>query len=314
MYVNSYGGVLEASWHKAFWAPFTAATGVAVKGVAPVSFAKLKAEVQSRNFEWDLTCLGDSEFAQGVHEGLLERVDASIVPTNQLPAGMVTEFGVKSYTLGTNLVYRKDKFPNGGPRSWADFWDVNKFPGERCLFDRSFTCLAFALLADGVAVDKLYPMNLDRAFRKMDEIKPHIKVWWTQGTQSQELIRDEVDMISMWSARAVDLSEAGVPLELIWNGAENYSANWCVPKGNPNAKLAWQYIAIAAQAKNQAEFSKLLPYGPCNPDALALVPEAQLRLTPSWPDNARQSFKHDPEWLASHLPEIRERWSQWMTG
>src|SRR5215813_6795383 len=88
---------------------------------------------------------------------------------------MVREYGITSYSLGTNLVYRKDKFPNGGPQSWADFWDVKKFPGSRCLYDRSFSCLAFALLADGVPTDKLYPMDVDRAFRKMSELKPHIE-------------------------------------------------------------------------------------------------------------------------------------------
>ena len=135
-----------------------------------------------------------------------------------------------SYSLGTNLVYRKDRFPNGGPQNWADFWDVKRFPGPRCLFDRSFTCLAFALLADGVPIDKLYPMDVDRAFRKMNEIKPHIKVWWREGAQSQQLIRDgEVVMIGMWSARAIDLIEDKVPLEIVWNGAELYNANLMVP-------------------------------------------------------------------------------------
>jgi putative spermidine/putrescine transport system substrate-binding protein len=78
---------------------------------------------------------------------LLEKVDKAAAKTDQLPPHMVRDFGITSYSLGTNLVYRKDKFPNGGPQSWADFWDVKKFPGPRCLYDRSFTCLAFALLA-----------------------------------------------------------------------------------------------------------------------------------------------------------------------
>ena len=87
--------------------------------------------------------------------------------------------------------------------------------------------------------DKLYPMDIDRAFRKMSELKPHIKTWWQEGSQSQQLIRDgEVDMIAMWSARAIDLIDDKVPVELVWNGAENYYANLLVPKGDPNAKAA----------------------------------------------------------------------------
>src|SRR5262249_61634589 len=108
------------------------------------------------------------------------------------------------------------------------WWDVKKSPGNRCLYNRSFTCLAFALLADGVPA-------IDRAFRKMSEIKPHIKTWWREGSQSQQLIRDgEVDMMAMWSARAIDLIDDKVPLEIVWNGAEIYYANLLVPQGDPN--------------------------------------------------------------------------------
>jgi putative spermidine/putrescine transport system substrate-binding protein len=314
VYVNSYGGVWETSWKKAFFDPFTAQTKIQVKTVPGVSFAKLKAQVQTRNFDWDVVNLGDVEYAQAVLEGLLEKVDKEAAKADQLPPEIVREYGITSYSLGTNIVYRKDKFPNGGPQSWADFWDVKKFPGPRCMYDRSFSCLAFALLADGVPADKLYPMDIDRAFRKMSELKPHIKVWWREGSQSQQLIRDgEVDMIAMWSARAIDLMEANVPVELVWNGAEIYNSNLIVPKGDPNAKTAWEFCNFVAQAKPQAEFAMLLPYGPANLGARALMTEARLRQTPAWPDNIKVSFKHDAAWLAPRLAQIRERWSQWLT-
>jgi putative spermidine/putrescine transport system substrate-binding protein len=314
VYVNSYGGVWESSWRKAFFEPFTAQTKIAVKTVPGVSFAKLKAQVQSRNYEWDVVNLGDVEYAQAVHEGLLEKVDPVAAKVHELPPQIVREYGITSYSLGTNIVYRKDKFPNGGPQSWADFWDVKRFPGPRCLYDRSFSCLAFALLADGVPADKLYPMDIDRAFRKMSELKPHIKVWWREGSQSQQLIRDgEVDMIAMWSARAVDLIADKVPLELVWNGAEVYHANLLVPRGDPNAKTAWEFCHFVASAKPQADFAMLLPYGPANPGARALMAEWRLKQTPAWPDNAKVSFQHDAAWLAPRLAQIRERWTQWLT-
>jgi putative spermidine/putrescine transport system substrate-binding protein len=314
VYVNSYGGVWETSWKKAFFDPFTAQTKIQVKTVPGVSFAKLKAQVQTRNFDWDVVNLGDVEYAQAVIEGLLEKVDRVAAKVDELPPQIVREYGITSYSLGTNIVYRKDKFPNGGPQSWADFWDAKRFPGPRCMYDRSYTCLAFALLADGVPVDKLYPMDLDRAFRKLSELKPHIKVWWREGSQSQQLIRDgEVDMIAMWSARAIDLIEDKVPVELVWNQAEIYHSNLLVPRGDPNAKAAWEFCNFVAQAKPQAEFAMMLPYGPANPGARALMTEARLRQTPAWPDHIKMSFQHDAAWLAPRLAQIRERWTQWLT-
>src|ERR1700761_5074148 len=92
LYVNSYGGVWETSWRKAFFDPFTAQTGIAVKAVPGVSFAKLKAEVQTRNYEWDVINLGDVEYAQAVLEGLLEKVDRTPARTDQLPARMVRDY------------------------------------------------------------------------------------------------------------------------------------------------------------------------------------------------------------------------------
>jgi putative spermidine/putrescine transport system substrate-binding protein len=314
VFVNSYGGVWETSWRKAFFEPFTAKTGIQVRTVPGVSFAKLKAQVQRRNFEWDVVNLGDVEYEQAALEGLLEPVDKSAAKIDQLPLQIVRDYGITSYALGTNLVYRKDRFPGGGPQSWADFWDVQKFPGPRCLGDNPFTCLAYALLADGLPADKLYPLDIERAFRKMSEIKPHIKVWWREGSQSQQLIRDgEVDMIAMWSARAVDLIADKVPLELVWNGAEIFNSNLIVPKGDPNAKLAWEFCNFVAQPKPQADFAMLLPYGPVNPAARSLIPEWRLRQTPAWPDNEKAGFRHDAAWLAPRLAQIRERWTQWLT-
>src|SRR5436309_9264759 len=104
VYVNSYGGVWESSWRKAFFEPFTAQTGIQVKTVPGVSFAKLKAQVQTRNYEWDVINMGDVEYAQAVLEGLLEKVDAEVAKTSELPPKMVREYGITSYSLGTNIV------------------------------------------------------------------------------------------------------------------------------------------------------------------------------------------------------------------
>src|SRR5947209_3174396 len=101
VYVNSYGGVWETSWKKAFFDPFTAKTGIQIKTVPGVSFAKLKAQVQTRNYEWDVINIGDVEYGQAVLEGLLEKVDPESAKINELPPAMVREYGITRYSLGT---------------------------------------------------------------------------------------------------------------------------------------------------------------------------------------------------------------------
>ena len=315
LFVNTWGGSWTAAEETAYFKPFTAETGIKVRTIAPVSFAKLKAQVQTGTYEWDVSSAGIVEFAQALNEDLVEPIDKSILDPAKFPPGNIGDFGAAGLTLATCLVYRTDRFPNGGPQSWADFWDVKRFPGARCLFNRSFTSLAFALLADGVPADKLYPMDIDRAFRKLDEIKPHIKVWWTQGNQSQQLIRDgEVDMIAMWNARAQELIDSGAPLTIVWNGAENYGGNWYAPKGTPRARLAFRFLDVVSRAKPQADFVNLLPYGPSHPDAFKFISKETAAKMPTSPEHMRVCHFPDAKWLAPRLPQIRERFAQWLAS
>jgi putative spermidine/putrescine transport system substrate-binding protein len=207
-------------------------------------------------------------------------------------------------------------FPDGGPKSWADFWDVKKFPGARglCINDSPRT-LIFALLADGVPPDRLYPLDIDRAFKKLDPIKPYIKVWWREGNQSQQLIRDgELDMMSIWNGRATELKQMGVPVELVWNGAVRSTSTWCVLKGAPNRKLAWEFIEFATQAKPQAEFNRRLYYGPTNPAAFAFIPQDIAVVLPTYSANLAVSIREDDEWEADRIIALEERFTQWLAS
>src|SRR5262249_45869835 len=202
LYVNSWGGSFTAAQDAAYFKPFTALTGIQIRTVTPVSYAKIKAQVLAGRYEFDMTSINSMQWLRASREGLAEPIDWTIFKKGTLPpdAIVATGHGVASNIQGTNLCYRRDKFPNGGPRSWADFWDVKTFPGARglCINDSPRT-LIFALLADGVPADRLYPLDIDRAFKKLDQIKPHIKVWWRGGNQSQPLNRDgEVDI---WRGR-----------------------------------------------------------------------------------------------------------------
>jgi putative spermidine/putrescine transport system substrate-binding protein len=318
LYVNSWGGSFTAAQEAAYFKPFTEATGIQIRTVTPVSYGKIKAQVRTGRYEFDMTSVNSMLWLRGSREGLAEPIDWSIVDKDALPAEAVVAngHGIASNIQGTNLCYRRDKFPNGGPRSWADFWDVEKFPGTRglCINDSPRT-LIFALLADGVPPDKLYPLDLDRAFKKLDRIKPHIKVWWREGNQSQQLMRDgELDMMSIWNGRATELKQQGVPVELVWNGAVRSTSTWCVLKGAPNRALAWELIRFATQARPQAEFNKRLYYGPIHPGAFAFIPPELARELPTHPDNLAVSVREDDEWEADRIAAIEERFMQWVAS
>ena len=315
IHVNTWGGSWTAAEEAAFFKPFTDQTGIRVRTVAPVSYAKLKAQVQSGSYEWDITSVTQADLLRADRDGLVEPVDWTVLKKEKLYPNAVYANGLAYCALGTNLAYRKDKFPQGGPKSWADFWDVKKFPGNRSMLNNAVRTLQFALVADGVPVDKVFPMDIDRAFRKLDQIKPHIKVWWTQGNQSQQLMRDgEVDMMVMWNARASELAQQGHPVELVWAGATITTTMWGVAKGAPNRKLAWEFLQFASQAKPQADFANRLYYGPTYPEAFKLIGPDVARQLQTYAENAKVTIKPDTVWEADHTARIQERFTQWLAA
>ena len=315
IYVNTWGGSWTAAEEAAFFKPFTDQTGIRVRTVAPVSYAKLKAQVQSGNYEWDITAITQADLLRAEREGLVEPVDWTVVKKDKLFPNAVYANGLAYCALGTNLAYRKDKFPQGGPKSWADFWDVKKFPGSRSMLNNAVRTVQFALVADGVPVDKVFPLDVDRAFRKLDQIKPHIKVWWTQGNQSQQLLRDgEVDLIVMWNARASELQQQGLPVELVWHGATITTTMWGVAKGSPNRKLAWEFLQFAVQPKPQADFANKLYYGPTNPEAFKYISPEVSRQLPTYPENVKVAIKPDTVAEADQTAKIQERFTQWLAS
>ena len=69
LFVNTWGGSWTAAEEAAYFKPFTEATGIRIRTVAPVSYAKLKAQVAAKSYEWDMT---------SIEQGELRRRDAPV--------------------------------------------------------------------------------------------------------------------------------------------------------------------------------------------------------------------------------------------
>ncbi|MCZ4093723.1 extracellular solute-binding protein [Sinorhizobium psoraleae] len=176
---------------------------------------------------------------------------------------------------GLVLAFDERAFPEGGPSNWVEFWDVERFPGPRALpnYGSPWEVLTAALIADGVPQDKLFPLDLDRAFKKLDELKPNIAVWWTGGDQSQQLFRsEEVVASAIWNGRASRLQAEGVPVRFTWDGASYEPMTYRLVKGGPNplaAKALLDFLYTRPEA--HAAFIKKMSYALPNKNAIALL-------------------------------------------
>lgn len=309
LYINTWGGPWEAAAKKHLLDPFTKETGIEIRTVSPVSFAKLAAQVKSGVYEFDVTTLGGGELVRANQAKIIE-------PWTKEPyKGALFENGVSSHAFATVIGYRTDKYPNGGPKDWKDFWDVAKFPGPRSMQRYPVRVLPLALLADGVPIDKLYPLDVDRAFKSLDKIKPHVRVWWTAGNQSTQILRDgEVNMCAIWHGRYFDALDAGAPVAMTWNQGQIDEAYWVVAKGSPNAENARKFIEFAVSPKPLAGFVTQAAYGPMNKAANEFIPASAAPRSPTSKENFPQLFEQNIAKLGADPTDISRRFEEWLSA
>ena len=315
--VCNFGGKSQESLQKVFFDPFEKETGIKVIGTSPPRLPKLKSMVESGNVEWDVVVLLDSWVVRAKSEGLLEKIDYSVVNAKDMYPDTVDSYGVGLYYFFTGMAYNKKGFSLGNhPKTWADFWDVKKFPGPRGMYKGAMEVLEFALMADGVPKDKLYPIDVDRAFRSLDKIKAHVTVWWDAGEiPGQILSKGEVTASSAWLNRIISLEEEGVPVAAEINQSILRVDFWSVPKGTKNKEAAMKFINYVIHPERQAALSRMMPYGPCNRKALDYMSADLKRRLFTSPENMSKMVVFNPkgrEWWGENEKDVLEKFNQWL--
>ncbi len=315
VYIGTWGGNWQKAQEEFGFKPFTERTGIKVIPFQGPSLGKLKGVVETKTYDFDI---GDSAYWAAEQDNLVEPRDLSAIDMTNIPKECLVGIGgFRNVVYSAVLAYRKDAFAGGGPQGWADFWDVKRFPGKRALMQtQAHIVMEYALLADGVPPDKVYPLDIDRAFRKMNEIKPHITVWWAQVPQSQQLIRDgEVVMTAIWSSAAQVFEQAKVPIEFVWNGAHIESGSaFYVARGTPRAKLAWRYMETFMDPKLHAKFAVALGYGPGNPKSFDFMTKEEIARAPNSPDKLAIGVQPDYAWLQPRQNMLKDKFLEWLAA
>ena len=321
--VRTTGGVFEAALKRNFFDPFTRATGTRIVPVATSygeMIAKTVAMHKANAVEWDIISPQIFEL-ENLSEYLLDLGDCGQMPNvaAQGVPGACVRWGVHYLTGGNVLTWNTETLRDKAPRSWADFWDVQKFPGRRALpsYGNPWNnSLALALLADGVAPANLFPMDLDRAFRKLDEIKPHIAVWWKTGAQSQQILRSgEVDMTMMWSGTAFATKRAGVPIAWTYTQAIADLAAWAILRGAPHPNAAKAFIKFyMTNPEAHAAFSREMGYATSNKGGLALLPPETSNELVSTPEALAGLVRMDANWVEANRAATLDRWNRWIAA
>ena len=315
--VISFGGANQKAQQKAYYEPFNASgEGKVTPGEYNGEQAKIKAMVEAGNVTWDVVEVESPELLRGCEEGLYEQLDYNkIGDKSEFLDKAVSDCGIGVFVWSTALAYNADKLDTA-PTSWADFWDVEKFPGKRGMRKGAKFTLEFALLADGVAPEEVYEVlatkeGVERAFAKLDQIKEHIQ-WWEAGAQPPQLLASgDVVMSSVYNGRIAAAQKEGKNLKLVWNGSIYDVDSWAIPKGSPNMEEAYRFIRFASQPEPQRVFSGEIPYGPTNVNAVEGIDPAIAADLPTAPDNLKGALASNTEFWVEQGEDLEQRFNAW---
>jgi putative spermidine/putrescine transport system substrate-binding protein len=287
---------------------FEEGAGITVTSEAGTDNARLRAMVDADRVVWDVYN-GDNTWGTSADADYLEPLDYSVIPRDEILDGYSSEYRVANTLYSIQLAWNTEQV-QGTPAGWADFFDLEKFPGKRAVMDYSAGGIfEIALLADGVAPEELYPLDLDRAVAKLDTIKDEL-VFWTSGAESEDLVgTGEVAMVMTYNARAYDVKNVlDMPVDYTFNDQILAASYLSVPKGTPNVAQAMEYIAHAVSQEQNGRPSAHTPLAPSNKNATPDEATAA-DLPSSHFDKPHAAF--DDEWIAANAAELENVYQQW---
>ncbi len=314
----NWGGVAKEGWEKFYAAPFEAKNpGVKVTvDTSGPSTGKIRAMVESKKVTWDVI---DASVTSAILLGgmdMLEPIDYNTVKISDMMKGFAYPFGAGPYSFSNVLIYDASKFGNDPPKSWVDFFDFKKYPGKRML-RRDANCMFETLLmGDGVPMDKVYPIDVNRGLEMLKKVRKDA-VYWQSGTESEQLMRTgEAVMGVLWNTRAKILQEETKgKLKFTWNQGIIQPTCFSIPKGNPAGPLAQQLIAsTCANVDGQVGLLGFLGNGPTNPRAAEKVPADLKQFNPTDPANAKLQLVFDGEWWGKNYNDVNQKYLDTVAG
>ena len=317
--IVSWGGAYQDAQRQAYFKPFM--DQIKTKMVEESwdgGIGVLRAKIQSKANTWDVVQVESEELLIGCEEGLYEKIDWSklggqgkFIPSAVNPCGVGAI--VYNFVLAYDGARTKD-----GPKSWADFWDVQKWPGKRAMRKGPKTTLEIALMADGVKPEDVYKelateAGVERAFKKLDQIKANI-IWWEKGAQPPQLLASgDAAMVVAYNGRISAANKTDKrDFKIVWANSIYTIDSWVIMKDSPNKDAAYNFLAFVNDPKNQAKLPPLIPYGVTTAAATAMIDKSVLPELPTAPDNFKSVVHLDDKFWLENLDKLNQRFNAWV--
>jgi putative spermidine/putrescine transport system substrate-binding protein len=302
-----------------FVKPFTNATAIAVQTeVWEGGIDTLRSQVKLPDNTWDLVMVDSDELTTGCAEGLFEKLDWSAIggKDHYLPQA-VSDCGVGAIVASLVLAWDREKFP--ATPGWVDFWDVAKYPGKRGLHRGVRGNLEFALMADGVSPGDTYKVlatseGVDRAFRRLDQLKPYI-VWWQDDGEAARILASGDVLMTSAAAPAITMVNRSEHRNfgMQWAASLYEVQSWAIVKGSPNLRAATQFLYFAGTPAIETRLVEVAGDGGLARGANDGAAAEIAQISPTAPANLNAAVRVDVGFWHDNLAKLRQRFETWLT-
>lgn len=310
--IGTSGGPAVDASREVWGAPFTKMTGIPVEVINSPDLSKLQAQVKAGRIECDIMELGGAVAMAGARAGLFEEIDKSVVNESSLILPSESPYLLRFATYTGCVAWNEKRHPEGKhPRNFVEYFDAKAFPGTRTLRTRIAETLEMALVGSGVPPEKLYPLDVERGFAALAQIRPHIRKWVAETPQMSALLQSgEVDFTYAYNSRIGAARNAGHPLAMSLEQCIIGSSYLAIAKGSKRRNEAMKLMAHVIAPETQAAFTKYIWATPNAKGAIEKVPSEIRAMMPD-PSNKAHVVVSDAYWADNFAP-LSARFSEWL--
>ncbi|MDP9358801.1 MAG: extracellular solute-binding protein [Chloroflexota bacterium] len=311
--VGAWGGEVQAALRLMVWEPFARLTGCVIREVV-TDYGALDRSLQGGDPYADVLVVDSMRVSPLAAQGAIQAGPANAALGVDLVPPL--DGSVPAYAYGMVSAYRRETGdPDEAPESWEAWWDRDRFPGNRTLYKGPFGTFEFALMADGVAPDQLYPLDSERAIESLKRISGRIvNRWWESGVQPVTwLSRGQADFGSAWHYRVLAGQADGEPVGLVWDQGLLVADHWVVPAGAA-VDLATDFLRFASTPEVQAALAQQVGLGPVVSGAFDHLDPLFVSTLPTAPENIGKLVRQDVAWWTANNVEANQQFNEWLLG
>jgi putative spermidine/putrescine transport system substrate-binding protein len=157
------------------------------------------------------------------------------------------------------------------------------------------------------------PAGVDRAFKKLDELKPNL-VWWEKGSQPPQLLASgEVAMTDAYNGRIAAANDKDKKnFKIVWHNNLYTIDSWVIMKGSPNKAQAETFLQFVSDPQYQKNLPEKITYGPTAKASTALIDKKVLPELATAPQNIASALPINDKFWLENLDKLSQRFNAWV--